>query len=218
MLKSLLRIGVRCLRRRLDALVFLNYRVRMCRAGVNIAKGARIFGLSGITIGKGTAVYDGATIAATELRIGDRPGVPNRGTIVIGERCSILPGALIASSGARVELGNNVSLNPYAIIYGYGNVSIGDDVRIAAHVVVVASSHRFSDPNVPIDAQGLTGKGVEIGPDVWIGTGAKILDGVRVGRGAVVGAGAVVTGDVAPYDVVAGVPARKIRSRLDSNA
>ena len=53
-----------------------------------------------------------------------------------------------------------------------------------------------------------------IGHDVWIGHAAVILPGVRIGTGAVVGAAAVVTKDVEPYQVVAGVPARPLRSRF----
>lgn len=55
----------------------------------------------------------------------------------------------------------------------------------------------------------------EIGADVWIGEGAFIKAGVRVGHGAIIGMGAVVTGDVPPYAVVAGNPARLIRYRFD---
>ncbi len=53
-----------------------------------------------------------------------------------------------------------------------------------------------------------------IGHDVWIGHAAVIMPGVRIGTGAVVGAAAVVTRDVEPYQVVAGVPARPLRSRF----
>lgn len=55
---------------------------------------------------------------------------------------------------------------------------------------------------------------VTIGHDVWIGHGATILPGVNVGDGAVIGAGAVVSRDVAPYQIVGGVPARLIRERF----
>lgn len=57
---------------------------------------------------------------------------------------------------------------------------------------------------------------VVIGNDVWIGQEAMILSGVHVGDGAVIGARAVVVGDVPPYHIVAGNPARIIRARFDA--
>ncbi|MGB3390104.1 MAG: DapH/DapD/GlmU-related protein [Pseudaminobacter sp.] len=56
-----------------------------------------------------------------------------------------------------------------------------------------------------------------IGHDTWIGHGVTILPGVTIGDGAVVGAGAVVTKDVAPYTIVAGVPARIVRNRFPAS-
>lgn len=55
---------------------------------------------------------------------------------------------------------------------------------------------------------------VAIGHDVWIGHGAVLMPGVTVGNGAVIGANAVVTHDVPAYAIVAGVPARPLRSRF----
>ncbi len=54
-----------------------------------------------------------------------------------------------------------------------------------------------------------------IGHDVWIGSNACIMQGVRIGTGAVIAAGAIVTKDVAPYSIVAGVPAKPVRKRFD---
>lgn len=56
-----------------------------------------------------------------------------------------------------------------------------------------------------------------IGNDVWIGCNVVVLSGVHVGDGAVIGSGAVVTKDVLPYSIVAGVPAKEIRKRIDQN-
>jgi phosphonate metabolism protein (transferase hexapeptide repeat family) len=58
------------------------------------------------------------------------------------------------------------------------------------------------------------GKRLQIGHDVWIGHGAVVMPGVSIGNGAVIGANAVVTGDVDAYEIVAGVPARRLRRRF----
>lgn len=55
---------------------------------------------------------------------------------------------------------------------------------------------------------------IVIGNDVWIGHGAVVMPGVTIGDGAAIGANAVVTRDVAPYEIVAGVPAKRIRMRF----
>lgn len=55
---------------------------------------------------------------------------------------------------------------------------------------------------------------IEIGNDVWIGSGAAIMPGVRIGDGAVIAARALVAADVRPYAIVGGVPAREIRRRF----
>jgi virginiamycin A acetyltransferase len=55
-----------------------------------------------------------------------------------------------------------------------------------------------------------------VGHDVWFGYQALVLPGVTVGHGAVVAAASVVTADVPPYAIVAGNPARVVRSRYDA--
>ncbi|WP_082520449.1 acyltransferase [Rhizobium sp. Root482] len=135
------------------------------------------------------------------------------GCVRIGHNCDVRHGAMILGFGGRVRLGRNVSLNPYSIIYGHGGVNIGDDVRIAAHVVIVAFNHRFADRDKPIKKQGNTKKGIEIGNDVWIGAGAKILDGTRIADGCVIGANAVLSGQTVPFGIYAGAPAKLIKLR-----
>ncbi|HET8648923.1 MAG TPA: DapH/DapD/GlmU-related protein [Gemmatimonadales bacterium] len=91
-----------------------------------------------------------------------------------------------------------------------GNIVIGDRASFAPRVTLVTSSH----PNQSrIAAVAPVARGpITIEHDAWIGAGAIILPGVRIGAGAVVGANSVVTSDVNPLEVVAGQPARVVRT------
>jgi acetyltransferase-like isoleucine patch superfamily enzyme len=135
------------------------------------------------------------------------------GSISIGGDCEIHAFALIQTYGGDIAIGHHCSLNPFAIIYGHGGVRIGNGVRIAAHSVVIPANHDVRTDGTPLYESGLTTKGITIGNDVWIGSGARILDGVHIGDNAVVGAGSVVTKSVPTFATVAGVPARVIRER-----
>ncbi|ASL68021.1 acetyltransferase [Bacillus thuringiensis] len=59
--------------------------------------------------------------------------------------------------------------------------------------------------------------GVTIGNDVWIGFQATIIGGVKIGDGAIIASNAVVTKDVAPYTIVAGIPAKEVGRRFDED-
>lgn len=87
--------------------------------------------------------------------------------------------------------------------------------RITQHKVTYRPNEYFRW--LGVDAgfrQRRQGKRVRIGHDVWIGHGAVILPGVSIGNGAVIGANAVVTSDVDPYEIMAGMPARRLRRRF----
>ena len=58
---------------------------------------------------------------------------------------------------------------------------------------------------------------IVIGNDVWIGAKSIILSGSTIGDGAVIAAGSVVSGEVRPYSIVAGNPAREVKKRFDEN-
>ncbi len=128
--------------------------------------------------------------------------------LVMGAASWIAGHALVRGD---VEMGENVSVNPYACLSG--KLRIGNGVRIASHVSIIGFNHGFDDLETPIYRQPLTSLGIVIGDDVWIGANAVLLDGVTVGRGAIIAAGAVVAKDVPANAIVGGVPARVVRMR-----
>jgi acetyltransferase-like isoleucine patch superfamily enzyme len=136
-----------------------------------------------------------------------------------GGRLAAKPGlriseyAVVAPYGGHIEMGENVYLGPHSVIYGHGGLYIGDNVLIAAHVVIVPANHGYGDVDTPIRMQQSTAKGITIGNGSWIGAGARLLDGVTVGKDCIVAAGAVVTTSVPDRSVVAGVPAKIVRNR-----
>lgn len=113
-----------------------------------------------------------------------------------------------------VEIGDYSGIGMYSTLYG--TVIIGDNVMMGPEVFIYTTNHKFDDLSVPMNQQGFGEEyPVRIGDDVWIGSRVTIMPGVVIGNGAIVGAGSIVTKDVADYDIVAGNPARKIKSRLD---
>ncbi|HEY1674315.1 MAG TPA: acyltransferase, partial [Streptosporangiaceae bacterium] len=89
---------------------------------------------------------------------------------------------------------------------------IGDDVFTGPYVYITDQNHEYADPDVPIGRQWPANAPVSIGAGSWLGAGAIVLPGSCIGRHVVVGAGSVVRGQVPDHCVVAGVPARIIRS------
>ncbi len=127
-----------------------------------------------------------------------------------GKRTLIGSHALLRS--LDITAGDNCSFNTYSVVHG--KVTMGDNVRIAPGAKIFGENHGFSDLDKPICIQPNTQKGIVIQDDVWIGANAVITDGVVIGAHSIIGAGVVVTGDVEPYSVMGGNPARVIKSRL----
>jgi acetyltransferase-like isoleucine patch superfamily enzyme len=135
------------------------------------------------------------------------------GSVRIFEGVTLSDGVIVATYGGTIELGPNVYIGPYCVLYGHGGLVIGRDTMVGAHTVIVPANHGFARLDVPMNRQPLTREGIHIGEDVWIGAGCQVLDGVRIGRGTVIGAGSVVTRDIDPYSVAVGIPAAVVRSR-----
>jgi lipopolysaccharide O-acetyltransferase len=114
-----------------------------------------------------------------------------------------------------LTFGENVQINDRCHIASVSNIYIGNNVLIASDVYITDHDHgdiSLENLKAPPSSRPLINKPVYIDDNVWIGQKAIILKGVSVGFGAIIAAGSVVTKDVPPFSIVAGVPAKIIRS------
>ncbi len=113
--------------------------------------------------------------------------------------------------GRDIEIGNNSQINEDCWIR---NCKIGKDVMVAPFVTILNYGHNIEDVDTPMINQGVKYYSQTIIEDnVWVGARAIILPGIKIGTGSVIGAGSVVTKDVEAYSIVAGNPAKFIKSR-----
>jgi acetyltransferase-like isoleucine patch superfamily enzyme len=96
-----------------------------------------------------------------------------------------------------------------------GRCSIGKNTLLGSgvHIMSGKGQHNFDDINVPIKDQGGVFEKISIGENCWLGNGALVM--ANIGEGCIVGAGSVVINDIPAHSIVAGNPAKVIKSRLD---
>ncbi|WP_372898717.1 sugar O-acetyltransferase [Stieleria sp.] len=111
--------------------------------------------------------------------------------------------------GTNIHLGEKVYFNFDCVILDVCDVRMGDFVFIGPGVHIYTATHPLEAVPRRTDE---FGKPVTIGSDVWIGGKAIVCPGVTIGDRSVIAAGSVVTKDVAPGVVVAGNPAKVIRT------
>lgn len=157
---------------------------------MNYTRGPKYF-----SIGKGTTIGKMAVLTAWDEYEGDR----------------FTP---------EVRIGKDCSFGDYVHISAIRSIEIGDGVLTGRWVTINDNSHGTTDIDTlhqrPVKRR-LYSKGpIKIGNNVWIGDKVTILGGVTIGDGVIIGANSVVTKDVAPYTVVAGIPARIIKANPDA--
>lgn len=160
-------------------------------------------------------------------RIDNESGDPAR--IRIGDNCRISAGRLICKKTGIIEIGSYSVLQDDATLNCLEMIKIGSFTGIASGTMILDNNthavgveerilHRI---RVASGGEGYPGLGngselsvsapVIIGDGVWIGANASIMKGVTIGEGSIVARGSVVTKDVAPFTIVAGNPARKVK-------
>ena len=183
-----------------------------------ISQSAVLIGRKHILLSKNCIIYPKAILCAGYLEFYDfllfkMIKGAGAGSITVGPRSAIHTSAIVATYGGAIKIGENVSINPFSVLYGHGGLTIGNNTRIATGVTIIPANHVFSEHGKLICEQGLTQQGITIGNDVWIGANCCVLDGIVIGTGAVIGAGSVVTKSIPENEVWAGNPARYLKHR-----
>lgn len=125
----------------------------------------------------------------------------------LDESTTVLP-PLYIDYGKPVTVGKRCFIQQCCTFFGRGGITIGNDVFIGPKVNLITINHDLD----PDNRNATYGRPITIEDKVWIGINATILPGVKIGYGAIVGAGSVVTKDVPAMSIVAGNPAKIIKT------
>lgn len=128
----------------------------------------------------------------------------------VGEGVHIYPSAIIYYPW-NLEIGEHSAIGEWALVYNLGKVTIGLRTTISQRVHLCAGTHDYRQADMP-----LVKPPIVIGYEVWVCADAFVGPNVTIGDRAIVGAAAVVMKDVAASEIVAGNPAKLIKTRAQA--
>ena len=155
-------------------------------------------------------------IVGNESSIGRFCTFEGNSSITIANRVVFKQNVIIKSGKypkGEIKVGNDSYVGPNCYLDGVGGITIGSDVLISPNCKLITSQHNYLDKKSKINSQGREFSRITVGKDVWIGANSVILPGIKIGDGAVIGAGSVVTKNVGEFEVVVGIPAKRIKMR-----
>jgi acetyltransferase-like isoleucine patch superfamily enzyme len=152
----------------------------------------------------------------------------DKNDIVICEN-AMISGILISQNHGRIFLGKYAFLRVNSVIGCVKSVTIGDYTSIADHVVIMDNNNHPINPDDRIIKSGSKksspyrfwrysdAKPIIIGRNVWIGSYSRICKGVNIGDNSIVASNSVVTKDIPPNTIVAGNPAKIVKTDIDKS-
>jgi acetyltransferase-like isoleucine patch superfamily enzyme len=133
--------------------------------------------------------------------------------VEIGARSIVLGRMELTGSGPiwkKLRIGTDCQITAPLYVDLNAEITIGNEVALAHHVVLVTSTHDIGTGTRRCGT--LRSAPIVIEDGCWIGAGVTILPGVTIGRCSVIAAGAVVASDIPANTLAGGVPAKPIRS------
>lgn len=156
----------------------------------------------------------GVDEVGTRVRVRGHPVVENRGRMVIGERVQLVSTIatleLVSEADGLLEIGPRCLVNFGCSLVAHDHVHIGADSHIGPYTMMLDNDYHRLEPELRNERP--PSRPIVLEDNVWIGARVIVTSGVTIGRDSAVGAGSVVTADVPPRTLVAGVPARPVRS------
>lgn len=205
----------------IDLFVILNQRMFQIIRGIIIkpflknsqgfifkGKNVRIIHKGKVSCGSNLILEDNVYINGLSKR-----GVYLGSNVTIQRDSILVCTGVIRNLGVGINIGDNVGLNARVYLGGQGGIEIGENVIIGPDVKIFSENHNYISKDILIKNQGESRKGVKVGNDCWIGSGAIILDGVQLGNGCVVAAGSIVTKSFLDFSVIGGIPAKSLKNR-----
>ena len=177
----------------------------------------------GVVFGQGVVLRHphkmrlGDGVMVDDLVVLDAKGTTNRG-IEIGRGVFLGRGTILSCKDGDITLGDHANLGFHCEIFSGSSVTVGRTRCSPPRPTWWAAGTSSRARDAAVIDQPRTSRGITLGDNVWLGTGAKVLDGVRIGSHVVVGANAVVTEDLPDGAIAAGVPARVLRLRSEAGA
>lgn len=155
--------------------------------------------------------FKGARLVRRPVYIRGSKGIKYGRGFTTGYRCRLE--VFGSEDGVKMTFGTNCKIGDNVHIAATESVDIGDDCLMASNIYISDTNHGGNDDNplTPPDSRKLTTNPVVIGKCVWIGEGVAILPGTKIGDGSIIGAHAVVKGEVPPYSIAVGAPARIVK-------
>jgi len=149
------------------------------------------------------------------VRIGRNVDIRNReeGSIILRNKCVIDENVrLVAARQGKIDIGEGTEVGKGSVINSGGIFTTGRYCLIASNVNINSSSHGTSNDKIIMIQEHEHGE-INIGDDVWIGSGVSVLMNSRIGDGAIISSNSLLNRDVPDFTIFAGVPARFIRNR-----